>query len=100
MLKCLPHLTVKASALQCHVDDRRDEWEAVADRSWFLRILRETEESDQQYIGCGSNAGGDFENGRHAKCVVASFPACNQGAGVDDELRNRSAMPKKTEGAK
>lgn len=74
MLKCLPYLAVKASALQCHVDDRRDKWEAVANRSWFLRILCETEESDQQYIGCGSNAGGDLETGRHVKCVVASFP--------------------------
>lgn len=70
----LPHLTVKASALQCHVDDRRDKWEAIADRSWFLRILRETEEGHQQYIGCGSNAGGDLETGRHANCVGASFP--------------------------
>lgn len=73
MLEYLPHLTVKVATLQYHVDDRRNEWNAVADGNGLLRILGEMEESDQQHIGCGSNARGELENRRHAECLAASL---------------------------
>lgn len=69
---------MKSSALGCHVDYRCDKGDGVADRSRLLRILRETEESDEEYVGRGSNADGDGEDGRHAERPMTIFSKCFQ----------------------
>lgn len=69
---------MKGPALSYHVDDRRHEGDGVADRGRLLRILGETEEGEEEYVGRGGYAHDDGEYRRHTERlgdVLQVFPS-------------------------